>query len=1125
MKRQLAAIALYLCAGAAVRGQTPPGASLPAGDASLAAAPTPGSPAAVRWQLGQQAMAGGDRAAAVPHLLAALEFHPHSSPILFDLLRAVDDEGAKALWTLRLGAALGDARGKCEFDAAMKKAIPAPLLASAQKLAQARAQAAQELLKAFDRYKPGGKTALGNGVAAAWLCRLLAELCQGAPSLRAAHGPACERALSLHEPDIDAICRALLQTAQGQFGAGTTALADAEAERLRRLGLQLRSARILQGILRQAGYGKDLYGDAPPSLLDGYRQPAAAALAAVKAALPAPRVYTIAELEALDERGRSEFTLRHRDWADPGVALSPGGKYRIETVCGAETLLGTASTIELHHARLVAHFGVDPFEGRQGTVLVVPEVFDMETEGMPFWWAGGFQGGDRTVVRFAWGDIVGLGRLLTHELTHRFDSVLRPFLGAWYGEGHASWTGGHYGPMAAADFHDDHLDLGACWRTAAEGYRGEDKLKRLLRGELEEYRDNYFAGYTLYAFLRGYPPDEPPRYRSALLRLEQTARAGQKDPVGHFEKTICDGKEGRAADFAAFVEQWQGFLDGIVRHLDERTRGPDNAWVARYGPLPAGDKGKMVEDEMTWSWARARHEPFFGQGHAGSAGDVLAEAGQLPAATAAWLWSLSCEGWQQERSQRAADALAALSRPEQAAALRQLSHLRFPLQVAGWPGPAPMFAKLPKTKAYLDLLEATAAALPAGAAAAAMALRGERQRLAILCGVADADLLQGGNEAVEPSPPPRSLLGLGLQDDMHVDYDKGRAVGFWHTTEAGDLHVGRQRPAEGTGGPERDSPQRNVFVRTQEWLSPGKHKLTARIHMTTAFVDGAIVLGHWRRDRGVQVRFSLGDQAFASGRKTTRAETDRVHIGLGGKWERDGKMPQTAPSGVVEFGEPRPSFELELLVDGPRLVVMVEGQERFSYTAHDGAPIEGHVGFASSRGSYRVQAPTITRLDLAEPGQYLAAAAGVGLDLDRPCALPAEELVGLPVRGIAPSPVGRLVLWLPPAEEGDDLARRLPRALPVLAKFMRDEVEFPQPWTLCVPRGTPAEKVQAIQGLLADYRKEPMAVREHAVAAPFRGHPYVLFLDKSGVLRGANQVGDVELFSIVQRWARMFRAR
>ena len=1105
--------------------QLPPGASPPRSCDAMDAVPAANSPALARWKLGQDTLASGERAAAIAHLLAALEFHPASEPVLLDLVRASEGKDARAYWLQRWAAAAVDSKGKCELAAADKKSVAADEVAALQKLASLRAQAASELAKAMDRYK-GGKGTLGNGAAARFVATLFVEVCANSPELLREHGASMQASLDSHKSDVDTVCKSLAQVAQGQFGSswkGATS-SDPAATQRQKADLQLRAARILSGLCRQGGFGKDLLGEAPPDL-QGYAQAANAARDAVKSQLPAPRVWTIAELQALDQKGRDEFTLAHRSWADPGVAMSATGKYRVETTCGAETLLGTAQQVELHHARLVSHYGVDPFENRPGTVLIVPEVHDMETEGLPHWWAGGFQGGDRTVIRFAWGNLPSLGHTLTHELTHRFDGVLRPFLRAWYVEGHASWTGGHYGKMVETQFHDDHLDLGACYSTYAEGYGDEAKLKKLLDGTIDEYRDNYFAGYALYAFLRGHPPDQPPKYRAVLETLEKNARGGAKDASGFFAKTVCDGKDGRAADFTAFCAEWREFLAGIARYLDPENKTGEPRWVAQYGPGPAGEAGPLVLDENTWSWSRARAEPFFGQGHAGAAGDVLAEAGLPAAAVAAWSWSLSCEGWNAVRADAAATALASLSKPEQASALRQLAHARFPSRVAAWavgPQPMPMLQKLPKTKAFVDALAAAATAVADAMPLSQAALRAEHERLASLCAMTVA---APSVAALPPMPPPRTLLGQGFVDDRHVDYDKNRHEGLWHTTPDGDLHVGREKPAEGTGGPERVSASRNVFVRSSEWIAPGEHVVKMRIHLTTAYVDGALVVGHWRRDRGIRIGFSAGDPEFASGRKKERAEVDRVHVQLDGKWERDGQLPRTGAATTVEFGESRPSFEIELRVRGPALTVRIEGQDQFRYTTHDGSPIEGYFGFASSRGAYRVQSPTVQRIDLALPGQAIAATAAVGLDVLAQPTVPLEDLIGMPVRGIPTSPVGTLVVWLPPAEQGDTIDRRLPRALVVLSKLLQERTEFPQTWALAVPKGSKPEEVAAAEKAIAEFRKEPMQRIEHSVAAPLTGSPWLLFVDAAGVLRGCNQVGDAELFSVVQRWARMYRAR
>jgi len=244
-------------------------------------------------------------------------------------------------------------------------------------------------------------------------------------------------------------------------------------------------------------------------------------------------------------------------------------------------------------------------------------------------------------------------------------------------------------------------------------------------------------------------------------------------------------------------------------------------------------------------------------------------------------------------------------------------------------------------------------------------------------------------------------------------------------------------------------------------------------------------------------------------------------VSLRGLWERDPHMPPSRLFDVVQFDRPKPSFEVVLRVRGPSVAVEIEGEERFRYTMHDGSPIEGHVGFASSNGAYRVQTPTVQRHDLATG---LAGVAAVGLDTERQPTVDSDGLIGLRTRGLPVGEDGTLVLWLPPVDADDEVGRKLPRALPVLAKFLSDRVEFPQPWVLAVPHGTPKARVAAIQELLAEHRKEPMPVVEHQVGPPLTGNPWVLFVDRAMVLRGAAQVGDPRLFSVVQRWARLLRA-
>ena len=85
--------------------------------------------------------------------------------------------------------------------------------------------------------------------------------------------------------------------------------------------------------------------------------------------------------------------------------------------------------------------------------------------------------------------------------------------------------------------------------------------------------------------------------------------------------------------------------------------------------------------------------------------------------------------------------------------------------------------------------------------------------------------------------------------------------------------------------------------------------------------------------------------------------------------------------------------------------------------------------------------------------------------------------------------------------------------------------EHPQPWFLAVPREMSAELRQQALASLQTLRPEPMPVLEHVVAGPFRGHPWVLFVDSLGVLRAAAEVSDSNLHANVAKWSRMFRDR
>lgn len=1080
----------------------------------------PSGPAAARWQAGKQALAKGDMPAAREALLAALEFHPSAAPLLLDLVLASrDDADLVAIWSERFVRAASDASGKLKLDAATRKATAAvpgldAALKTAADLAAQRAAAITELARFVDKQKPTGKQNAARALLVRWAGELLLEAGRGAPAAVAAVAAPVAKTTAAFVPDHDTVFTALSRVMArtlppANATAPTTGPAvDAAAIDDRRV----RAARILVGLRRQGAF-KDLQGPAAPDLgkfaddaqqlLDAQREQA----------LAAGKVWSIDELAAMTPEQAAQFTQSHRDWHRPGIAMSTTGRYRIETICGHSTLLGVARTVEQHHARLVDHFGSDPFLQRLGVVRIVPESSDLETEGAPYWWAGGFQGGDRTTLRFAWGDLPGLGRGLTHELTHRFDGVLRPFLPSWYGEGHASWTGGHYAHTKDPKFVDDYLQTGTPAHTYYKGYADRRKFEELLTGKVEDYRDNYFAGYSLYAFLRSFPPGQP-RYRTALATFEKNARAGQKDPLGFFTATFCDGKEGRPATFDELFTQWQSFVRGCYEWLDDKKQG--NEWVARYGQLGKPEHGALVMDEPTWSWARTRAEPFFGQDHAAAALLLLHEVGDHDGAIAAGVWSLTVDGWRPDTATALLASLRATKAPDAAAAAAAvvaLARARFPqLEVPG-DGTA-LLAALPKTKALLDALATRTTALAAvPAKAAAATTLDDHFRLARLFSL---PRLAGEDHA--PPPLPRHLAAHGLDETDLIDFHDRRVKGLWYTTPEGDLHVGREKPRDATGTLDRYAHQRDAFVHGVEWQAPGDYVLRGRVHFTTSFVSGAIVFGHTRRDRDLRLGFSSGDFDYATGRSEQNGASGRVGFWLRGRWERDQQLPDTGPNQGVELHAGQSWFDYEIRVQGPRATVLINGEPLLRYAEHDGTPIEGQVGFAMGMGAIRVQCPTVQRLDSAS-------SSFVGLDLATPTTAPLDQLMQLPTRGVPRGPNGTIVLLLPkladaPADEG------LIGALMQAAKLLRTPLEFPQSWVLAVPRGTPADVVAAATRAIQELRDGPLPVVEHAQGKPFDGRePWFLFVDAQGVLRATALTGDPDLHTKVQAWARKFRDR
>lgn len=1102
-----------------VATQVPQGAPMPQDVALETTLPASG-PAQKRLQTGLAALESGSHEEARGHLFAALEFHPSSPDVLLELLCASsDDLDLLSQWTERYVRAKTDEKGRFKLDGATRKRLQpikaaTPRIKDAQALTSKRVAAILELSRFITKQKAKGKQTAARALLVRWASELLLKVATGCPQALAKVSSTVDKHQASFEPEYEVVYRALAKImnqpvpVEGEAVAAPTTGKSTDARVID--DQRIRAARILAGLAKQAAF-KDLKGPRPAGP-GSYADAARKILADErKRDVEAGKIWSIAELEDMSEEQRIRFTEEHRDWHNVGLALSTNGLYRIETICGHETLLGVAKTVELHHQRLISHFGKDPFEGRQGIVRVVPENSDMETEGVPYWWAGGFQGGDKTTVRFAWNNIAALGKTLTHELTHRFDGVLRPFLPSWYGEGHADWTAGHYGRMKEKTFTENYLKIGTAARTFYLGYSRKKEFLKLLKGELDDYRDNYPAGYSLYAFLTSYPPSQP-RYAGAMAKFERNARAGQRDPVGYFTATFCDGKDGRPSDFDELHKEWSQFLRGCYDWQDRKR--DNNRWINDYKGRIKGEGLPMVMDVPTRSWARNHAEPFYGQEHAAAATLLFDEVGDIDAAIAAGTWSLTADGWRPEVARALGKALSASSAKDAAVTFASLAHDHFP-EVATQDASA-VLKKLPRTAALLDAMAARVESLLADkAATAAAATAREHAEITNCFGLPPTE-----HARADATPRlPRHLGSNGFTESELTGYQDRRRKGLWYVTKEGDLHVGRNKPREATGVLDRRAHQRDAYAHSVAWLAPGHYVVRGRVHWTTSFVSGAIILGHTRRDRSIRIGFSAGDFNYARGKTESNDREGRLRLNLRGLWERDRPLPKMNRNGTVEIPPKQNWFAYELRVRGPRVEVLINDEALWEYAVHDGTPIEGHVGFATSNGAIRVQQPTVQRLDNEVTSPVL------GLDLQRQPTRSLPQLMQLQTRGVPQHPDGTLVLWLPTVDEGSP-SDRLDRTIRQLSRIMQDKLQHPQQWVLAVPQSMKAADRDATAKDLQDLHPDPMPIVEHQVRAPFDGrYPWVLFLDAQGVLRAAANSRDVGLQTRVARWSRLYRGR
>ncbi len=1100
--------------------------------ASFPARQAPEGPFDVRLRAGLTAIEKGDEEAAARHLQRALVLRPASLEVLGPLFRnAAASEDARALWAYCWWNAACDERGRLSGGSNLAREV-LEVVPGLEALAIARAAAVEELVKLSQRELKSSRKNPEAILTAGWADRLARELARPMPALMKSQLAELDSGPVVGRRQIDAVIKDLKRVHSRATSQGDHSTA-------------VRAARIVRGLAAQGSFD-DLQGPVPegiPALMRWALEALGKSRARLAGDLGEP--LSVEQLEEMDEDEAREFSLIHSDQSFPGLAISPRGAYRIETCCGQETLLGTAETVEYHHDRLARWFGEDPFLERQGLVRVVPEAAGLEAEGAGFWWVGGFQGGDTTTLRFSCGTIEGLGHLITHELTHRFDGAIYPGTPAWLAEGKAVWTGGSYGSYHDEEFVEDHINFGTVEGALIKGYGNEQKLRELLTGEIEDYRDNYVAGYALYVYLKLWQDQaRRPVFYDRLEPYMRGLKSRSQDPEAWFVANFADGKDGRPGDFSAFAAAFQEFLAGF--YWDDRA-----PWTSRYTPSIEMAGSGWVYDSQTWTWSRSRAEPYWGQDHAWRAGDLLLDMEKEKEAARAYLWAWGVDEHAPRRKSKLASVLESIGAKEAAWVLRNdviLGHLQSaadPVELR----PAPF--SLPRTEGLLAaILEQRNAMAQAGMPLAAAALVAEYNRLAAWLGM---ELLhqavpQLPADFLHPWDEPESLLGIeGWTEDGLTGYEERRVEGCWYSEPDGALHVGRFKPRTDTGILDRRAHNRHAFALTELGQPAGRYAIRCRVKFTTSFASGALILGYGRRDRNIRLAFTAGDFMYSIGKKEEPEELDGVSWRVSGLRDRDGPLSGSVRSGSIGFDSPRSNFELRAIVDGAAVHFWIEDRYLGSYHDALGTPIEGRIGFATGMGAIRVNEPTIQRLDrsqqLGRPlssGGEEAFRVDAGLDLLAPTPDNFRRLINRPVAGMVPDSTGTILVWASMPEwteaESDEQQDAL---LEKVIKYMTNvrtmmwRVGADQPLLLALPDKLSEQRLSKLSSDLTEsmedlswrsvtYRWQPNPPEEDLMG---QHRSWLAFVDSAGVLRHCDRLTalDRSFSPELVHWVTVFR--
>ncbi len=370
----------------------------------------------------------------------------------------------------------------------------------------------------------------------------------------------------------------------------------------------------------------------------------------------------------------------------------------------------------------------------------------------------------------------------------------------------------------------------------------------------------------------------------------------------------------------------------------------------------------------------------------------------------------------------------------------------------------------------------------------------------------------------------QALRTSGWTEDDLIGYANSSGSPRFFEAPNLDLHVGRSEPPKSTGL-DGKSPHRPVFVRSRNWQAAGRYHLGTDVYFTTPLAEGALIIGHTRRDRALKIEFSAGDFRISNdGKRKRRPEWNSVNISIDSGFVRNDHLPGQAPLARHDFDSPKPAFRLDVIVDGASLRVFVDKAEIMSYVTPNGLALDGYVGFAMRRGAVRLVDTTLERLDwgLQTRAPGIVTAFSLAIDGDREL----SEYRNCKTRGMPLSKAGSFVLVIPSSDRLAKPSRLASASVAALAHATKD-LKLEQVLALAVPASTDKETQKAPLAAMQERFGDRGRVFVHGRTSMPEDLPVILFLDAQGILRFSRSfppADDKMLSHSIKHWAMAYRA-